>query len=151
MRRIGWLGLFAASALAALALRKSGNREEHRSRPGLAVALAGAAAVTVVCSLYLTQWIAVDPEGERVARYVRAYGCAGCHTIPGMREAVGQVGPVLANLRERTYVGTLRNDRAALAAFIVDPKSVDPATAMPRTGIPPDEAEAVARYLLGLE
>jgi cytochrome c1 len=37
-----------------------------------------------------------------------------------------------------------------LVAFIADPRSIDPKSAMPRTGITPAEARDVAAYLYSL-
>jgi mono/diheme cytochrome c family protein len=152
MRRYGWIGLAAAAALAGVTSNRFGKKQEFQASTGHPIVLAAVAAVAILSTFSLVAlFIGTDQENERVTRYVTAYGCAGCHTIPGMRNAVGRVGPVLANLRERTYVGTLRNDPTALAAFIVDPPTVDPGTAMPRTGISRPEADTVARYLLSLD
>jgi cytochrome c len=152
MRRSGWIGLAAGAALAAVASNRLGKKKESQASTVRPIVLAAVAAVAVLCTFSLVAlFMGADQEKERVTRYVTAYGCAGCHTIPGMRNAVGRVGPVLANLRERTYVGTLRNDHTAVAAFIVDPPTVDPGTAMPRTGISRPEADTVARYLLSLD
>jgi cytochrome c len=76
------------------------------------------------------------------------YGCGGCHTIPGVPGADGQVGPVLSGLRQRVYVGgVVRNTADNLVAWIVDPRALSPRTAMPVTGISQAEARDVAAYL----
>ena len=82
---------------------------------------------------------------------IAQYGCNGCHIIPGVDNATGQVGPDLAGIARRVYVaGVIPNTPDNLVRFIVDPKSVDQKTAMPRTGIAPDEARNVAAYLYSL-
>ena len=79
------------------------------------------------------------------------YGCAGCHTIPGIRGAGGRVGPPLADLGARVYLGgRLTNTPGNLIRWIEDPRGVDPQTAMPTTGISKREARDMAAYLLTL-
>jgi cytochrome c2 len=76
------------------------------------------------------------------------YGCSGCHTIPGVPGANGQVGPALSDLRQRVYVGgVVRNTAGNLIDWIVDPRALSPRTAMPVTGISQAEARDVAAYL----
>jgi cytochrome c2 len=83
--------------------------------------------------------------------YLAQYGCGGCHMIPGIDNATGQVGPELAGLARRVYVaGVIPNTPDNLIRFIVDPKSVDDKSAMPRTGITAEQARDVAAYLYSL-
>jgi cytochrome c2 len=64
------------------------------------------------------------------------YGCAGCHTIPGVRGPGGRVGPPLADIGARLYLGgRLTNTPDNLIRWIENPRAVDPQTAMPATGI----------------
>jgi cytochrome c2 len=79
------------------------------------------------------------------------YGCAGCHEIPGVRGPGGRVGPSLAQVGARVYVGgMLPNTPDNLVHWIVNPREINPKTAMPRTGISEAEARHVAAYLLSL-
>ena len=79
------------------------------------------------------------------------YGCAGCHTIPGVPGADGLAGPPLNSLSRRIYIGgVLRNTPENLLAWIVNPRSANPGTAMPVTGITEREARDVAAYLYSL-
>ena len=79
------------------------------------------------------------------------YGCAGCHQIKGIPEAVGQSGPSLNNVaREQWVAGIMPNPLNNLVSWIVDPTALDPQTAMPRTGISEAEARDVATYLLAI-
>jgi cytochrome c2 len=88
---------------------------------------------------------------ERGARALVRYGCAGCHVIPGVPDATGQVGPDLGDLARRVYVaGVTTNTVDHLVAFIVDPQLTDPKSAMPRTGITLDETRDVAAYLYSI-
>jgi cytochrome c len=76
------------------------------------------------------------------------YGCGGCHTIPGLPGAEGQVGPPLAGLRHRVFVaGVLPNTADNLINWIVEPRRYSPHSAMPQTGIEPDGARDIAAYL----
>lgn len=82
------------------------------------------------------------------AKLVRRYGCAGCHRIPGIRAPGGRVGPPLAGLSERVYIGgLLPNTPDNLIGWIHNPPAFDPKTAMPVTGISLEEARHVAAYL----
>lgn len=79
---------------------------------------------------------------------MRRYGCAGCHTIPGVPGADGQVGGSLAGLRKRVYIaGVANNTGDNLTRWIVSPQSFSPRSAMPATGISEREARDVAAYL----
>jgi cytochrome c len=76
------------------------------------------------------------------------YGCAGCHTIPGVPGADGKVGPPLSNLRQRVFIaGVVRNEPDVLVRWIVEPQEIAPKAAMPVTGISEQEARNVAAWL----
>ncbi|WP_187331735.1 c-type cytochrome [Rhizobium etli] len=87
-----------------------------------------------------------DPD--RAPAIFRRYGCAGCHTIPGIAGADGKVGGDLSALRERVYIaGVLNNSADNLVGWIVMPQAHSPKTAMPATGISDQEARDLAAYL----
>ncbi|ANL37767.1 c-type cytochrome [Rhizobium phaseoli] len=89
-----------------------------------------------------------DPA--RAPAIFRRYGCAGCHTIPGIEGADGKVGGDLSGLRERVYIaGVLNNSADNLVGWIVTPQAYSPKTAMPATGISEAEALDLAAYLYG--
>jgi cytochrome c2 len=90
-----------------------------------------------------------DPDLGR--RLTQRYGCAGCHTIPGVPGAQGKVGPALTGFAARVYIGGVAtNSPDTLIQWIENPKSIDPKTAMPVTGISRAEARHVAAYLYSL-
>jgi len=90
-----------------------------------------------------------NPARGRV--YLAQFGCGGCHAIPGVDAATGQVGPELGGIARRVYIaGVPTNTTDNLIRFIVDPKSVDDKTAMPKTGITAEQARDVAAYLYSL-
>jgi cytochrome c1 len=94
------------------------------------------------------QALTAGGDAARAPALFRRYGCAGCHTIPGVPGADGQVGPSLAGLGERVYIaGVLPNSGDNLIRWIVAPRSVNPQTAMPATGVTEREARDLGAYL----
>jgi cytochrome c2 len=88
-------------------------------------------------------------KNEPASSLFLRYGCAGCHEIPGVAGAKGRAGPSLADYSDRLYVaGALRNEPANLIRWIVNPRAIEPRTAMPVTGISEGEAARLAEYLL---
>lgn len=89
------------------------------------------------------------PEQGKVA--IREYGCGSCHMIPGVREAVGTVGPPLLTFGRRTYIaGEIANTPENLIHWIEVPQSIEPGTAMPNLGVTEDDARNIAAYLYTL-
>jgi cytochrome c len=87
-------------------------------------------------------------ERARGKALLAAYGCTACHTIKGLQAGAGRAGPPLEHIADNSYIaGILPNTRAAMAQWIVTPRSVSPGTAMPDLGVKPDEARAMATYL----
>src|ERR1043165_425616 len=85
---------------------------------------------------------------SRAPELIRRYGCAGCHTIPGIPGGDGKVGGPLKDIRQRVYVGgVVTNSPDNLIPRIVSPQTFSPRTAMPATGITEAEARDVAAYL----
>jgi cytochrome c2 len=87
-----------------------------------------------------------DPS--RAPTLIRRYGCAGCHSIPGIPGGDGLVGSSLDDLRSRVYIaGVTTNSPDNLVKWIVAPQTFSPRSAMPATGISEAEARDVAAYL----
>jgi cytochrome c len=134
------------------------------SRRGAAVLLTLLGLIVVAAlAVYAYQQIRQDLEQERAAvavtggdptrgrLYLAQFGCGGCHTIPGVDAATGQVGPDLGGIARRVYVaGVVTNTVDNLIGFIVDPRTVDDKTAMPKTGITAGQARDVVAYLYSL-
>ncbi|MBA3311660.1 MAG: cytochrome B, partial [Planctomycetaceae bacterium] len=75
------------------------------------------------------------------------------HTVRGTT-ANGVIGPDLTHVGSRVSLGaaTLPNDRAALVRWISQTHAVKPQVHMPHFGmLPPDDLEALAAYLEGLD
>jgi cytochrome c len=83
---------------------------------------------------------------------IRHYGCQGCHSIPGIRDANGVVGPPLDHLSQRVYLaGELPNTTENLMHWIQKPHDVHPRTAMPDMGVTDQDARDIAAYLYTLK
>lgn len=90
-----------------------------------------------------------DPERGAIA--IVSYGCGGCHTIPGIRNARGTVGPPLTDFATRGYVAGVRpNWPRHLVHWIIDPPAISPETAMPALGVSEQESRDIAAYLYTL-
>jgi cytochrome c2 len=90
-------------------------------------------------------------DAERGRALLRSYGCQTCHTIPGVDGANGLVGPPLAGIADRAYIGgVLPNAPDNMLRWIRDPRGVDSLTAMPNVGVTPNDARHIAAYLYSL-
>lgn len=89
---------------------------------------------------------------DRGLAVMRKYGCNTCHTIPGMNGADGLVGPPLAGIAQRVYLGGVaRNTPRNMVKWIENPKQFDPKTAMPNVGATHRDAVDIASYLYTLK
>lgn len=99
----------------------------------------------------LNFWQVTLGDAEVGQEVIEDYGCAACHTIPGIPRADTMVGPPLTDWSERHYIaGQLPNLPSNLVTWIVDPQSVEPETAMPDLGVSEAEARDIAAYLYTL-
>jgi cytochrome c2 len=90
-----------------------------------------------------------DPERGRTA--LDGFGCGTCHVIPGVKGAVGAVGPPLSRFALRSYIaGQLPNEPENLVRWVQDPQEVEPGTAMPDLDVGPAIARDMAAYLYTL-
>ena len=79
---------------------------------------------------------------------LRQYGCGGCHRIPGVEAARGNVGPPLERIARRVYLaGKLPNTPDNLVRWIREPQQASPLTAMPDLGVTERDARDMAAYL----
>jgi cytochrome c len=82
---------------------------------------------------------------------VAQLGCGSCHTVPGVRVAVGAAGPPLDFWPERIYIaGELINSPNNTVAWILAPQAVEPGTAMPDLKLTVGQARDIAAYLYTL-
>jgi cytochrome c1 len=90
-------------------------------------------------------------DARRGPHLIVAFGCARCHTVPGVEGARGNVGPPLNRFGDRSYIaGMLRNTPPNLVRWIRDPQGVVPGNAMPDMGVSEAEARDIAAYLYTL-
>lgn len=83
---------------------------------------------------------------------LRQFGCGECHTIPGVANARGNVGPPLTHVARRTYLaGRVPNGPEAMAQWIRDPQRFDPMTQMPDLQVTAAHARDMAAYLFTLD
>jgi cytochrome c2 len=90
-----------------------------------------------------------NPANGRELLY--SYGCGSCHTIPGVGEAEGKIGPPLSGIGSRLYIaGLLQNTPEELSRWIAQPQEVQPGNAMPDLGVTQEQARDMAAYLYSL-
>lgn len=91
-----------------------------------------------------------NPERGRAA--IGRYGCATCHTVPGVTGANGLVGPPLAQIASRVYLaGRLENTPDNMIQWIRNPQAIDEKTAMPNLGVTDVDARDITSYLYTLK
>jgi cytochrome c2 len=91
-----------------------------------------------------------DPH--RGKEQIQQHGCAACHTIPGIPGASALIGPSLAQVGSRNFIGgVLDNTPANLVRWLKDPPGVSPRTAMPNLRLDDAEARDIASYLYTLQ
>ena len=96
-------------------------------------------------------WQVAGGDPVRGVRWIQELGCARCHTIPGVRNATGNVGPPLDRIGSRRFIaGVLDNNPANMTRWIRDPQGVVPGNAMPDMGISQAQARDIAAYLYTL-
>jgi mono/diheme cytochrome c family protein len=140
------------AALTAAVLYIGERKTESSHDSSLVIRWTAMPVVLTIVTIAVAAFLIHRSDGNEAPRSAIAalqrYGCVGCHTIHGVPSGAGLVGPPLAGLAARTYIGgSIRNDAGALADWIVDPTRYNPNSAMPRTGISKAEANEVANYL----
>ena len=90
-------------------------------------------------------------DARRGRAVIEQFGCGACHTIPGVRDAQGLVGPPLLWWSRRTFIaGELPNSPENLVHWIRSPRSIEARTAMPDLGLSEQQARDAAAYLYTL-
>jgi cytochrome c2 len=149
--------LFAALAITATWLQEPSRRIAPRQTllrllPALIVAvlMGGCKRSSAMTGIAAAQVTGGNPD--RGVRAIRHYGCATCHTIPGVPGANSNVGPALAGISGRPYIaGVLTNTPSNLVRWIHHPQQVDPLTAMPDVGLSEADSRDIASYLYTLK
>jgi cytochrome c len=85
---------------------------------------------------------------DRGERAFTAYGCGGCHSVLGVTQAQGQVGPPLDGVGGRAMIaGKLENKPGNLIRWIMDPQRLSPGTAMPDLAVTERDARDISAFL----
>lgn len=112
------------------------------------------AAAALACNRPTARRDAIQLTGGDPDRGVSAigrYGCASCHTIPGIRGANALVGPPLIRIASRSYLaGQLQNTPPNMVRWIQHPQRVEKGTVMPEMGVTGNDARDIAAYLYTL-
>ncbi len=97
-------------------------------------------------------WQISGAQPARGPALIQRYGCGACHTVPGVAQARGTVGPPLTQFGRRAYIaGMLHNNPDNLILWLRDPQHVLPGNAMPDTGLTQRDARDIAAYLYTLQ
>jgi len=135
-------------------IHTAGNADHRRVAAAAAGAAVAAALFAAACASTPTRQPPPQVPGgdpQRGAVSIERLGCGACHVIPGISGANGTVGPPLTDFSHRGYIaGQLTNHGPNLIRWIMDPKEVEPGTAMPDLGIGETEARDIAAYLFTL-
>ena len=118
----------------------------------LAALLSGASVVLASCKNEDGQAAPFQTASAREGvRVIRQAGCGSCHTIPGIENADGLVGPPLDHMGHRIFIaGVLRNTPDNMVAWLRDPQRIVPGNAMPVMGLSEKQAQAITDYLYSL-
>lgn len=136
------------------AARAARDRETANGVSVLAGAAAIAAAVLVLnaCGIDPPRKVVAGGDEARGRASIDRYGCGSCHSVPGIANADGQVGPPLAHIAVRAYLGgVLPNTPDNMVSWICRPQAYAPGTAMPDLGIPEATGRDIAAYLYTLK
>lgn len=133
-------------------MRQRATRADRRGRR-FGLLLAGAALLGA-CNRHPNadpRQVVAGGDEARGKEQIVAFGCGSCHTIPGVRQAKGLVGPPLTQFARRTYIaGEVPNTARFLVQWISVPQSIEPGTAMPNLGVSDGQARDIAAYLYTL-
>lgn len=95
--------------------------------------------------------VAIGGTPQAGQQLIEHYKCGKCHTIPGIPHAHGVVGPPLNFMGSRTMIaGNIANTPSNMVQWVMSPKSLKPATAMPDLGLSEKQARNVVAYLESL-
>ena len=96
---------------------------------------------------------ALTPEAAEEGRALFiSKACIGCHTVQGIPEAQGKVGPELTHEATNSLIaGVLPNTDENLKKWLKDPSAVKPETIMPNQNLTDREIDALLAFLQTLK
>jgi cytochrome c oxidase subunit 2 len=91
----------------------------------------------------------VDPAYAAGEKLFQAKGCVGCHSLNAVNAPKGMIGPNLANVGARSYIGagSFKNTDETLARWIQNPQAMKKGVLMPNLGVTPEEAKSLVAFL----
>ena len=96
--------------------------------------------------------VATGGSAQRGQQVIAQFNCGKCHTIPGIHDANGVVGPPLNFIARRSIIaGNFPNEPNYLVQWIRTPEQMKPKTAMPDLGLTEQQARDAAAYLYTLQ
>ena len=92
---------------------------------------------------------APDPAYAAGEKLFQAKGCVGCHSLNAVNAPKGMIGPNLANIGARSYIGagSFKNTDETLARWIQNPQAMKKGVLMPNLGVTPEEAKSLVAFL----
>lgn len=110
--------------------------------------LVGSIAVSMAALAFTPVSLHAESLKEAAANIIRNKGCAACHYVPGVPEAMGRLGPSLKNLSKRVRIvgGQLENTPDNMRDWLKNPKEVKPSTMMPNLGLSDREIEILLEF-----
>jgi cytochrome c oxidase subunit 2 len=92
---------------------------------------------------------APDPAYAAGEKLFQAKGCVGCHSLNAVNAPKGMIGPNLANVGARSYIGagSFKNTDETLARWIQNPQAMKQGVLMPVLGVTPEEAKSLVAFL----
>jgi cytochrome c oxidase subunit 2 len=90
-----------------------------------------------------------DPAYAAGEKLFQAKGCVGCHSLNAVNAPKGMIGPNLANVGARSYIGagSFKNTDETLARWIQNPQAMKKGVLMPNLGVTPEEAKSLVAFL----
>ena len=90
-----------------------------------------------------------NPAYAAGEKLFQAKGCVGCHSLNAVDAPKGMIGPNLANVGARSYIGagSFKNTDENLGRWIQNPQLLKVGVLMPNLGVTPDEAKSLVAYL----
>jgi cytochrome c oxidase subunit II len=90
-----------------------------------------------------------DPAYAAGEKLFLTKGCVGCHSLVAVNAPKGMIGPNLANVGARSFIGagSFKNTDETLARWIQNPQAMKQGVLMPNLGVKPDEAKSLVAYL----
>ncbi len=90
----------------------------------------------------------VTGDAAAGADLITKLGCGSCHSIPGIVDANGLVGPPLGHIASRQFIaGVLRNTPDNMVQWLRFPQKIVPGNAMPDLAISEQDARQLTAYL----